>query len=188
MLRVEMCPDLLGLWPEAKVVILVRDPRAVYASQLRMFKTRIKYSAVYWNAHSRWTRTRAVDTNRYLVIKYEEFVEHPRPWLERVFEMVGIADRATTDSILRSRPSRTDGLAKWRAVLDPQQALTIERLCFDEMSHWGYQPEQASAGMRIGRIAAAVETVRQYASEVPLDIGWWRRKQVLKRLLRTLKR
>ena len=188
MLRVEMCPDMLRFWPDAKVVILVRDPRAVYASQARLFNTRIKYSAIYWNTHSRWTRTRALDSNRYVVIKYEDFVEHPRQWLERVFEMVGLSDRAATDPILEARPPRTDSLAKWRALLDAEQALTIERLCFDEMTHWGYKPERAASGVRTGRIAEAVETVRQYASEVPFDIAWWRRKQVVKRLLRTLKR
>ena len=54
MLRVELCPDLLRFWPTARVVVLMRDPRAVFSSQRMRFNSRIKYSAIYWNTHSRW--------------------------------------------------------------------------------------------------------------------------------------
>jgi hypothetical protein len=186
-LRVEVCPDLLRLWPDAKVVILIRDPRAVYSSINRYSHTRIKYATVYWNLHSHWTRQNATDPNRYLIVKYEDFVQEPRPGLEKILSHLGLWDPQVADEMLTSHPPRPESLAKWRKWLSQDQVRVVESYCFDEMQHWGYQPELADRAKRMGPLARGLETILEYAHGVPMDLDWWRRKHVFRRFVRTLR-
>ena len=186
-LRVEVCPDLLWLWPQAKVVILIRDPRAFYSSISRYGHTRIKYATVYWNLHSRWTRENATDPNRFLIVKYEDFVQEARPWLEKILSHVGLWDPQMADDMLSDPPPQTESLAKWRKWLSEDQVRVVESYCFEEMHRWGYQPELADRAKRIGPLTRGLETILEYAHGVPMDWNWWRRKHVFRRFYRTLR-
>ncbi|UCG32265.1 MAG: sulfotransferase [Phycisphaerales bacterium] len=186
-LRVEVCPDLLRLWPEAKVVILIRDPRAVYSSISRYSHTRIKYATVYWNLHSRWTRENATDPNRYLVVKYEDFVQEPHPWLERILRHVGLWDQQVADEMLANHAPQTESLSKWRKWLGEDQVRTVESYCFEEMQRWDYRPELADQAKHMGPLTRGMETILEYAHGVPMDWDWWRRKHVFRRFFRTLR-
>lgn len=186
-LRVEACPQLLELWPDARVLILVRDPRAVYASQLRFFRTRIRYSALYWNLHSRWTREHAADPARYLVVRYEDFVREPLPVLRGILERVGLWQPASAARMLETHPARADGVEGWRRVLTGDQVRTIEGYCAEEMERWGYAPELGVPSRRMGAVTRGVETLLENARRVPLDPAWWLRKDLLRRFLQALR-
>ena len=183
MLRVEMCRKILRHWPEAKIVILIRDPRAVFSSQLKGFNFRIKYSAIYWNSHSHWTRQHAENENQYLVLKYEDFIQDRYAGLEKIFRLVGWLDPQITTEILDAHPPFEGTLYKYKKTLDNKQIDTIEGLCFDEMKLWGYKPEIARRRKRVSRLTRGAETILNEARFIPLDIDWWRRKKLLKRFL-----
>ncbi len=187
MLRVEACPDLMRRWPDAKIVILVRDPRAVYASQQKFFNTRLGYSAVYWNSHTDWTWANAVDPRRFLVFKYEEFVEAPERFLDCIFQATGVYDPAITRKILEAQPPHRQSVDKWRESLSQEQIRQIEELCFEEMQRYGYTPEFATGQKRLGSLKRGWEMFREYGHEIPWDLDWWRRKRVLQRFLRTIR-
>jgi hypothetical protein len=187
MLRIEECPQLLRLWPNAKVVILIRDPRAVHASQAKFLNTRIKYSTIYWNLHSRWTRLNATDPDRYLIVRYEDFVQNALPELERILKLVGLWDPKVAEEMLAKYPPRPESLTKWRKSLDSEKVALIESLCFEEMQHWSYTPEVADRPKRMGTFAKGLETLLEYRPFVPLNPAWWFRKRIFSRFLRTLR-
>jgi hypothetical protein len=93
----ELCPEaLFGLFPEAKLIHVVRDPRAVFASRKRRLLTR---SGCYTKAHRLvrgWNRSscRILKLmgrgDQYLVARYEDIVLAPRQSLERICQFIGI--------------------------------------------------------------------------------------------------
>ncbi len=187
LLRVEECLSLFGLWPHAKAVILIRDPRAVYASQARFFQTRIKYSTMYWNLHSRWTRRHATDPQRFLVIRYEDFVEDAPAVLEKILRLAGVWDTRVARTMLADQPPKKGSVDIWRKRLTRDEIRTVESLCYDQMQHWGYSPEIAPGPRRMGTAARTWELVRENLRYFPMDPRWWVRKQVIRRFFRMLR-
>ena len=187
LLRVEVCPELLHHWPNTKVVILIRDPRAVYSSQYKFYKMRVKYSAIYWNIHSNWTRKHAMNSSQYLVIKYEDFVENPSTELSKILKLAEIYDTDVMEKMLTDHPPFKEGLSKWRKSLDTRDIYKIESICFDEMKFWGYTPEVAHKPKQVGSLTKGLEALLNNAGSIPLDIHWWRRKKLLKRFLALLR-
>lgn len=186
-LRVEGCPQMLHLWPQAKAVILIRDPRAVYASQARLYGGRIKYSTIYWNLHARWTRQHATDPKCYLVVRYEDFVEDAPAVLKKILTMAGLWDPKVAEQMLAAHAPRIDSVNKWQASLSPREIHIVESYCFDEMKSWQYVPELADRHKPMGVVTKAWETLLENARWVPLSPSWWLRKRLLQRFVRTLR-
>lgn len=86
-----------ALFPEAKVIQMVRDPRAVFASR----KSRaLKNSKYYTKAHRllrEWNRSAQEiprlrrDPSRFLVVRYEDLVQNPRQILEQICHFGGFS-------------------------------------------------------------------------------------------------
>lgn len=85
--------DILAVFPEAKIIHLVRDGRDVAESLKRVFKGK---ESVWANAH-RWTRDvmachifkQRVPVEAFLEVKYEELVRSPAQELNRIFRFLG---------------------------------------------------------------------------------------------------
>lgn len=183
MLRIEFCSQILTHWPDAKILILLRDPRAVYASQLLRFKTRIKYSAIYWTLHSKWIRQNALDSERYLVIRYENLLENAVAELTRIFRFAGLMDCEQTSEMIANKPPIQNNIYKWRRMLSSEQIEVIEGLCFEEMCYWDYEPEYALNQQYLGSLSKTMEVLLENLGSIPLNIELWRRKQIITRLI-----
>ncbi len=94
--RTETCAEVLDeLFPEAKLIQVIRDPRAVFAS----FKNRImnQYGAHSkahrlprsWNRCARQIPRLRRDPSRFLTIRYEDLIQNPRETLEKVCRFGG---------------------------------------------------------------------------------------------------
>ena len=84
------------LFPEAKVIQVVRDPRAVFTSRKsRLVKSSNLYSKAHrfvreWNRSAQEIPRLRRDPSRFLVIRYEDLVQNPREILESVCRFAGI--------------------------------------------------------------------------------------------------
>jgi hypothetical protein len=93
----EFCAEaLFGLFPEAKLIQVLRDPRAVFASRKRRFLNRSRcYTKAHrlvreWNRSSRQIPKLMDRRDQYLVVRYEDLVLAPRESLEKICRFVGI--------------------------------------------------------------------------------------------------
>ena len=93
----ELCPEaLFELFPEAKLIHVVRDPRGVFASVKRRLLNRSgSYTKAHrlvrgWNRSCRQIQKLMDRRERYLVVRYEDLIQAPRESLERVCRFVGI--------------------------------------------------------------------------------------------------
>jgi hypothetical protein len=186
LLRVELIPTLTALWPDARFLVLTRDPRGVITSQSEKFDHSLEYNAMYWNTHATFVREQlglgpGEHDERHFVVDLVAAARDPRPALEWAFSGIGV-DTAPIEGLLERFPGDPDRLDNWRTVLEPTRQRRVEELCFEPMRALGYQPELATAGRTIGRGRRLVVMARQHGAELLRDPGSIRRKQVGRRV------
>jgi hypothetical protein len=95
--RTESHPDVLDeLFPDAKLIQIVRDPRAVFASVKNRIVNQYGYHAKAhrlvrsWNRSAREISRLRQDPSRFLVVRYEDLVRNPRNVMETICRFAGI--------------------------------------------------------------------------------------------------
>ena len=181
-LRIELTPTRHEHWPDAKYLVLTRDPRAVLASQTKKFDHSVEYSAMYWNTHAEFIRERiglrpGEHDDRFIVVDLLEMARDPRPTLDWIFGAVGLSTDPIEELIGRfpGDPARLDN---WRSHLDPSHQRRIEEYCFESMQALGYEPELATGPRPIGSVRRMVAMTREHGMELLRDPRAIRRKQV----------
>ncbi len=155
-------PLLHAAAPRAKFVHLVRDPRAVAASLIRLpdwGPNDPSAAALYWSKRVRPGREAgaALSSCTYLELSYEELVTEPHQVLERLCIFLNIAFDSSMLSyfqeghVLQSRHlgdghhrrlSEPPSLKEtWRDDLTDEAVAVIEALCRSDMAELGYEPE-----------------------------------------------
>ncbi len=190
-LRIELTPTLLEQWPDARFLVLTRDPRGVMASQSKKFDHSVEYSALYWNTHAEFVRDRiglrpGEHDDRHLVVDLVAMARDPRPALAWAFDAVGL-DASPIEELVERFPGDPDRLDRWRATLEPARQRRVEEYCFDQMTALGYEPELATAPRTISRPRKIIAITREHGSELLRDPGSIRRKQVGRRVKAALK-
>ena len=91
-----VCPDALDeLFPDARLIQLVRDPRAVFASRKKRLLHRCGcYAKAHrlvreWNHSSREIPRLRRNPSRFLVIRYEDLVKNPEEVMRKVCRLGG---------------------------------------------------------------------------------------------------
>ncbi len=188
MLRIEMAQEILAHWPYAKFLVLVRDPRSVFASQKKFFPhRRLKYSCIYWNLHAEMIKQNSLSDDQFLVIRYEDFVKDASIHLERILKYAGLEEQKISREMLEAHPASPNSIDRWKTNLSEKEISTIESLCFDNMQHYGYQPTRAKKGVRLNLFSRIIETVLDNKSRIPMSLSGWRKKNVLKRFWLTIR-
>jgi hypothetical protein len=158
----EFAGHLLRQFPEAKVIHIVRDPRAVCASKN---VTDEKYPWLFLTRQWRklmtfaWMNSQLLFpfSDRVLLIQYEELISNPLQEARRMCTFLGIEfneNLVTPVSFVDGNGKpwlqnssyfqgeqrfNLDSVNKWQTVLTPTQVEFIESLCFAEMRVFGYQ-------------------------------------------------
>ena len=149
-------PDLNAVFPDLRVIHLLRDGRDVVGSFVRIEKHDLSVSARHWLRSVR--EARAFGANhpaRYLEIRYEDLVRRTRDIIERVvlFLDVPFDERMTRHHELdlhlpdvdqqqhlrgAREPVHQRSIGRWRSEFDPHQLAELHRLLGSTLAELGY--------------------------------------------------
>lgn len=160
---------VLSRFPHAKILVTLRDPRAILAAQIALEKTRQtgRFSTYYVIAHWRVAaklarRVRDAEVPG-LVVQYERLVSEPASTMEEVCGYVGIEfdpDTVLTptkvgrfwsgNSAARINFSQisTEPVTRWERELSQDEIGWIEWHCRDLMPEFGYEPRLSRRELR----------------------------------------
>lgn len=147
---------LARAFPLSKFVWVVRDPRDVVESNLRMPWGMNSAAALaeMWRLDQRQLDSAEEQLEgRLTVVKYEELVEKTEELRAEMATHIGLdpfaATRSVTGSDLSSAleywkldvvgPVRSDRIGRWRSHLDQSDIAIIEAICHREMLGFGYE-------------------------------------------------
>ncbi|HET6566633.1 MAG TPA: sulfotransferase [Rhodothermales bacterium] len=153
---------ILEMFPDAKFICMVRDPRAGVCSMMgaSFFPNDVVFNAL--SRHKYMTEGRAileqsVPASQRITLRYEDLVEAPAEATQFVCDFLGeryepqmlrfyedadrfmMPDAATDFNMAATRPISTDMRDQWMRKLDPPVVATIERICASEMSEFRYE-------------------------------------------------
>jgi hypothetical protein len=171
-------PWLFRSFPVAKLIQVVRDPRAVYASRRqRLLHGAAQHSKAFrlvneWNRSVYQRFNYKKDPGRFLSVRYEDLVENPRPVVEQVCAFIGVD--AGPLPLTPTRGGRAWGgnssygdnfsgvsknsLDRWKTELSPGEIHWIEYHCQAGMRDCGYEilSDLSSPARNLGRWFARV--------------------------------
>jgi len=176
-------PTILARFPHAKILVTMRDPRAILAAQIALEKTRKtgRFSTYYVIAHWRVAarlarRVRDGDTPG-LVVPYEQLVREPASTMEKVCAYLEISfDPGTVltptkvgrfwsgNSAARTNFSQIspEPATRWRGELSDEEIGWVEWHCRDLMPVFGYEPKLSRRALRYFVRPIRGERTREY--------------------------
>jgi len=160
---------ILTRFPHAKILITVRDPRAILAAQIALEKTRLTgrfstyYVIAHWRVAARLARRVGEGEVPGLVVPYEELVSDPARMMEKVCAYLEINfDPGTVltptkvgrfwsgNSAARINFSQIspEPATRWQRELSEDEIGWVEWHCRDLMPEFGYEPELTDRELR----------------------------------------
>jgi hypothetical protein len=149
---------LRRIYPGCRLIHIVRDPRDVVASLMRM-----PWAASSPSANARlWSNfvqaaERCQGSENFLRVHYEHLVLDPESELQRICAFLG--ERFSTQMLMSQpdakayrwwferaqRPVTNERIRKWDEQLSPEQVAVVERIAASPMQALGYIPEGLKA-------------------------------------------
>lgn len=153
---------ILEMFPDAKFVCMVRDPRAGVSSMMGMpfFPDDVVFNAL--SRHKYMTEGRAileqaVPASQRIYVRYEDLVASPERITQSVCDFLSERyepdmlhfyedadqymkpDAALGFNAAATKPISTEMRDQWQQKLHPSAVAIIERICASEMSEFGYE-------------------------------------------------
>jgi hypothetical protein len=156
-------PLLYSLFPEAKVIHIIRDPRDTCVSIHRIWGKNIYRAAQKWHDNIEICRKSAIKymNKQYLEIKYEDLLQNPTDVLTNVCQILDIEFEhnmlgleipvekfGDTHNCLHIV---NNNYGKYKNYLTPLQIATIEAICGRLMHRFGYLSTYSGKHFRINR-------------------------------------
>ena len=164
--------ELRRMFPNCRIIHMVRDPRAVVASKMALPRTSrdILTNAVKWWLDVQQARdfveADAANARRVLEIRYEDLVAQPREVLQQVCDFIGepfdarmLTYAESADVNFRNQPYHrgvfkpvfSSSLEAWRRSLNEAQLVLIQLIGGPLMNVYGYAklPWSSSAAARL---------------------------------------
>jgi hypothetical protein len=160
---------ILARFPQAKILVTLRDPRAILAAQIALEKTRQtgRFSTYYVIAHWRVAAKLARSIREHeipgLVVQYEWLVGEPASTMKEVCAYLEIDFDANTvltptkigrfwsgNSAARINFSQisTEPVTRWQRELSQDEIGWVEWHCRDLMPEFGYEPRLSRRELR----------------------------------------
>lgn len=144
------------LFPVSKLVFIIRDPRAIFASikdldwgpntPLGLSNLWIEYAASYYAVQK-------LHPDRIYLVRYEDLVSEPSTFIGKVCSFAGLEYNekileggglivpkytASQHRLVGKKPSK-ERINKWKSTLSHKEILTIESKCDTIMRSFGYE-------------------------------------------------
>jgi len=157
-------PQILERFPQAKLLITMRDPRAILAAQIALEKTRktrelsVYYCVSHWLQAARLALRAERNEISGIVTRYEDLVADPTPPMQRVCDFLEIS----FDSSVALTPTKAgkfwpgnsatereftevsgERAASWQNELSVDEIGWVEWHCRELMPHFGYAPRMS---------------------------------------------
>ncbi|WP_421709099.1 sulfotransferase family protein [Algihabitans sp.] len=187
----DFIPALARAFPQARFLLIHRDPRAVAASLIALSRRDESQAAHLVSYLRHWRKqvalaqhfaTRSDLSHRVLAIRYEDLLADPRRTIADLGAFTGLLDlqlspAAESSAVWRSNSSfvavrgEIDPKAaeRWRSWLDPDVVATVDYHCAPEMRLLHYLPDRPSNS--VGRLTDPIRKTVVAADEAP---GKWR--------------
>ena len=174
--------EIVAMFPDARIVHLVRDPRANVASRIELPRTSkdVLTAAIKWRidveAAQRFAISGKASAGNYLEVRYEDLVRDPEPWVRKVCAVVGekfdpsmLAFHRSRDVMFKDQPYKegvfkpvnTASIDAYKQRLTPAQIRLIEMVAGPSMKRLGYPRLAASSG---GYAQVPVQLSREVAA------------------------
>lgn len=163
--------DLLRrIWPDARFILLLRDPRDVARSCIGMgWVGNVWNGADYWTSvMERWNQMRdRVSEKDVCIVRYESLVRSPEDSLSKICEFFGTK---FDEQMLRfhetSSYSKVDAqlAEQWRTKLSRREIELVESKCRPLMEQYGYEPA--------GKLAHPSAIEKTYLNLQSLTFRW----------------
>jgi hypothetical protein len=192
-------PAIHSRFPHARILVTMRDPRAIFAAQIALEKTRQlgTFSTYYCISHWREVakivlRAREEGDTTLFLVPYEKLILEPDEWMKRVCAFLAIeydpaivltptkagklweGNSATETAFFRIS---TEPLTRWQSDLSEQEIGWVEWHCRDLMPQFGYEPRLDERSWRHFMKPSRYERPRQYLKSrfYSLRDNWVRR-------------
>jgi hypothetical protein len=171
--HIEWVPQILGDFPEARIVSVVRDPRDVALSQ-----GRAPWESTVWRSAKEWRRHQGLAADymgrfpdRFREVRYEDLLEDPSGTAREVCEFADLpyeeqmldfheSGSATFDGESEpwkrkaSEPIDPSNKEKWRDQMPPEERWVVEHVDGEGMEDRGYGRSDPALGIG-GRLRLA---------------------------------
>ncbi|CAM4198892.1 sulfotransferase [Cytophagaceae bacterium 50C-KIRBA] len=158
----QLLKPLARTFPNMKFVNIIRDPRAVIASNYQadgsrfplFFNIRDWRKSVYY--HWKFENEDALMKDRFVGVKYEDIIAEPEKTLRKITDLLGVSYSADMINKGFKKPNssyqvseESNGIIsgskdKWKKVLPPDTILQAEIYCGEEMKKLGYSFTQVN--------------------------------------------
>lgn len=179
-LNAQYAKTLFELFPDARMIHIVRDGRAIAASVMKLdWGPNEAHLAAPWWAHRLAFGLAAegyFGSERVARVRYEDLILEPRATLEALCEFLGLdfQDEMLAANGLRvpeysadwhklvgsmPDPARVEG---WRSDLEPRQVEIFESITGDLLGYLGYEPDFGVRAKPISRREKIVPFLREH--------------------------
>lgn len=177
-------PAIHTRFPHARVLVTMRDPRAIFAAQIALEKTRQlgTFSTYYCISHWRDVakvvlRARDCSDTTLFDVPYEKLILEPAKWMKQICAFLEIeydpaivltptkagkfweGNSATETAFFRIS---TKPLTRWQSDLSEEEIGWVEWHCRDLMPEFGYEPRLGERSLRHFMKPTRYERPRQY--------------------------
>ena len=191
-------PAIFERFPQARVLLTLRDPRALLSAQIQLERTRQRRRFSIYLAIKHW-RTAArlalrqqngrIADERLLVVGFRRLLEQPEDWMRKVCAFLGVR---FDDALLRPTKAgcpwagnsasgqafsaiSTEPANRWRKLLSEAEIGWVEWHCRDLMEPLGYEPTLARSRLRHWAKPVRGETPREYFKSRLYSLRRWKR-------------
>ncbi len=145
---------VLGVFPDARFVYVVRDPRTMFFSIRNFYRktleefsmqrwTEGELEAMVWDTYEHMLRAYlrdrdALPPGRLVEVRFEDLERHPLPELERIYGTLALPGFADAAPHFRRYLDETQGYRKNDYAMDPALVAQIEQRWAFAFDAWGY--------------------------------------------------